>query len=132
MSSRLEGASSALALLRRYLRIAHQLRTTRAEQRRTKETLRRLLEEHRHDRAAWATDRDYLESEIQAEKERTADAERQVLRLQAENDIFAARDRLWLAWETRERARLDAETARQTAAKVRSVETPHIDEGDLR
>jgi len=62
------------------------------------------------------------------QSERADDAEAMVQQLRAEIDIFKARDELWAQWEARERARLEAETARHAAAKVRALEAPHLDQ----
>lgn len=62
-----------------------------------------------------------------AAEERAKAAEDLVAQLRAEVDIFKARDELWAQWEMRERARLEAETARFAAAKVRALELPHYE-----
>lgn len=62
------------------------------------------------------------------QQERADNAEAVVQQLRAEIEIFKARDELWAQWEMRERARLEAETARLAAAKVRSLEAPHFDQ----
>lgn len=62
------------------------------------------------------------------QSERADNAEAEVQQLRAEIEIFKARDELWAQWETRERARLEAETARFAASKVRSLELPHYDQ----
>jgi len=51
-------------------------------------------------------------------------------RLRGELDILTARDRLWIAWEGRERARIDAETARFAAGKTRALDFPQLEPED--
>jgi len=69
-----------------------------------------------------------LENEIRRDRDERAESERsltvEIDKLRAENDILNARDAMWVAWETRERERINAETARLAAAKTRSVEMP--------
>jgi hypothetical protein len=60
-------------------------------------------------------------------KERAEAASQEVSMLQAEVEIYKARDELWAKWEIRERARLEAETARMAAAKARALDLPQYE-----
>lgn len=78
--------------------------------------------------------RDRLESQLadaetlqSVQRERANAAEGEVAMLQAECEIFKARDELWCKWEIRERARLEAETARMAAAKARALDLPQFE-----
>lgn len=86
---------------------------------------------HKRELADRENEHSDLQYEHEAERRRADDLQIERDRLQAENDILVARDKLWLQWEARERARLEAEAARETAAKMRSIENPQT-EGDLR
>lgn len=44
--------------------------------------------------------------------------------LSGQLELLQAREELWVAWEARERARVDAETARLAADKMRSIDVP--------
>ena len=78
--------------------------------------------------ATMQQEHDDLKTLHELQRERADTAEQHNTQLEAEIDIFKARDELWAQWETRERARLEAETARLAASKVRSLELPHYDQ----
>jgi hypothetical protein len=126
MIDRLGGALSALRMAS-YLRLRRKYRHARAEVRRLQNELRTTRRDLTGDlERSRNTARDERTLR-EAEGQRADAAEAEVVRLQAEIEIFKARDELWAKWEMRERARLDAETARMAAAKARSLELPHYE-----
>lgn len=137
MSRRLGDALSATAI-RAYLRLRGRYRESRAEVRRLQRDLWERTREHeqqldaereqhrqRELRSETLLDEACTYRDLYHDQAETSAAE--VAKLQAEIEIFKARDELWAKWEIRERARLDAETARMAAARVRSLESPHFD-----
>lgn len=127
MKKCLEDVLAVLAL-RGYRRLRAKYRNARAAARRQRAKLEAALIEQRQREQELQTrlaesdnDRALLTSELQQMQARLDQAN-------AEIEILEARDKMWLAWETRERARLEAETATQAAVKVRAVDYPNMRE----
>lgn len=73
-----------------------------------------------------------LENTVEDLRARADAADRENETLRGELAILRARDELWLAWEARERVRLEAETARLAAAKTRALDFPQLEPEDRR
>lgn len=127
MIPRLEGTLSAL-FVRRYRQLLRRRRADRAGARRDERRLRDaiyLLEQQVDELRQQLRDAETIkEVHIEEAVNLRADTER----LRGEIEILVARDELWMKWETRERARLDSETARYAAAKARALEVPNTGE----
>ena len=126
MTNRLGGALSARAV-KRYLELRRRYRESRAEVRRLQRSLASEKEDHRQQRNRLETQASDAQTLQQVQRERAEAAEAEIAMLQAEVEIFKARDELWAKWEIRERARLEAETARMAAAKARALDLPQFE-----
>jgi len=86
-----------------------------------------LAIEHERQVSALETSINDLETMRDLFKERADAGSHEIAMLQGEVEIFKARDELWAKWEIRERARLEAETARMAASKQRALDVPQYD-----
>lgn len=74
----------------------------------------------------------YLERTVEDLRDRADASDREIETLRGELAILTARDELWLAWEARERARIEAETARLAASKTRALDFPQLEPEERR
>lgn len=73
-----------------------------------------------------------LEETVEETRDRADAADRENETLRGELDVLRARDEHWIAWEARERSRLEAETARLAAAKTRALDFPPFEPEERR
>lgn len=127
MTNRLGVAFSAYAF-QRYRLLGRRYRKARAETRRLKIQLRRETEQREVEVENVRLELREADNRAELQGERADNAEIALERAQNDIDILKARDELWALWESRERARLEAEAARHAAAKVRALEYPLNDQ----